>query len=166
MNGNIIKSFLIITSVALSMSAQAAGEGPYMGARSDRVQVNVDGLSVAYAGIRATGGVQFSPNFAVEAHLGTGVSDAKINGFSSDLGSYYGADLVGKLPVTEHAALVARIGYGAIEIDGSTDTDLRYGVGASYVVARNIDVSVNYERWFAKDGYTIDNFNAGVNYKF
>jgi opacity protein-like surface antigen len=157
------KTLLILTAAACSFSAHAQS---YVGAKSDRVMVSVDGVSLNYGGIRAVAGLQMNPNLAVEAHVGTGVTDAKVGGFSSELGAYYGVDLVGKLPLNDQFSLRAKVGYGAIEIDGVTDNDIRYGVGASYNLSKSTELSLGYERWFAKDGIEIDSLNVGVDFKF
>lgn len=165
MNTLISKVAFTLAVATFGLSAQAA-DSFYVGAKSDRVMVDVDGVSLNYGGVRAVGGLQLNPNLAVEAHMGTGVTDAKIGGFSSELGAYYGVDLVGRLPLNEKFAVQARVGYGVIEIDGETDNDIRYGVGVNYSLSNSTELSLGYERWFAKEGVEIDSLNVGVAYKF
>lgn len=163
MNTTFLKTILVLATAGSCMAAHAE---TYVGAKTDRVMVSVDGVSLNYGGVRAVAGLQINPNLAVEAHLGTGVTDAKVGGFSSELGSYYGADLVGKLPLNSQFSLLAKVGFGSIEIDGVTDNDIRYGVGATYNLSKSTELSLAYERWYAKDGLEIDSLNAGVAFKF
>ncbi|MFN4327612.1 MAG: outer membrane beta-barrel protein [Limnobacter sp.] len=159
----IAKAALFVLASGVTVTCFA---NPYFGAKADRIQVNVDGVSLNYGGARVTGGYQLTDHFAVEGHVGTGVSDAKIAGQTSQLGTYYGVDLVGKLPVTEKIYARANVGYGSIEIDGIKDNDIRFGVGAGYQLSANTDLTFSLERWYSKEGVTINSLNTGVSYKF
>ncbi|HEY1058363.1 MAG TPA: porin family protein [Limnobacter sp.] len=165
MKTTLIKTLFALSTAACCISGNAAGE-PYIGVKTDRVIVNVDGISLNYGGVRAVGGVQINPNLGIEGFVGTGVTDAKINGLSSKLGTYYGADLVGRLPVTEKLSVLGRVGYGSVEIDGEKDNDVRYGVGVNYALSKTVDLSLGLERWYSKNGLDINNIHVGAAYKF
>lgn len=160
----------IIFSASLALLLLCAGSfanaSPYLGGRADRIEVSVDGENISYGGIRVVGGYQLNESFAIEAHFGSGISDAKIDGQSSELGTYRGVDLIGKLPITESFYVKANLGYGSVEIDGISDNDARMGAGAGYRLSENADVALTVERLYSKDGITINSVNTGFSYKF
>lgn len=98
MESKIAKALLILTASAWGFTVQAS---PYIGAKTDRVMVDVEGISLDYVGVRAVGGYQVTPSLSLEGHMGTGISDTEIAGVRSELGNYYGVDLIGALPLNE-----------------------------------------------------------------
>ena len=73
---------------------------------------------------------------------------------------------VGSLPITDTFKLFGRIGYGFVNVSGTSSYDADhgfiYGAGLQFNVTNNVGIRAEYTR-LASDA---DQVNLGVNYKF
>lgn len=174
------------TTLALMLSAGltvpgvalAAGTDPgfYVGGgytfaaiESDDVDVDAD-LGLLFL----RGGYQINQYLAVEARLGEGVQDDKIQGVKLEVEEVYGAYAKVGLPTgvglypyallgMTHAKLKASVPGASAT---STDSDISYGIGADYWFNKQLSAGLEYANLYDKEGDTISGLTLGINYKF
>ena len=148
--------------------------------------------TLGFEAITGRGGFQFSPYVGVEAEASFGWEDATTTftetvedeeeeevevdvSVATSLTYDVAAFLVGRLPMTDNASLLGRIGYGkteyefeaTAELDGETETETmegnaegwRYGVGAEFFFNDMSGVRIDFMRTNTSevdaDSYTI-----------
>lgn len=132
--------------------------------------------------IRLVGGAELNKNVAVELMLGFNGGDdsVKYNGvtFSSvklKIDSMYGVYVKPKYELAPNFDVFGRVGYAHVSAtvsasgfgsDSGSDSDLSYGIGASYHFDRNLSVNVDYMSYLNKSDYSAKGFTVGVGYKF
>jgi hypothetical protein len=105
-------------------------------------------------------GVRFHRYVGVEGEVGIGIDgDAEVvtaGRIEVDLATQYAGYVVGFLPLSSNADLLARVGYGSVEfrLDGGGFNDvsddngsLNYGVGAQYRFDRANGIRVDFTRY-------------------
>jgi opacity protein-like surface antigen len=162
-----------------SVAAAQAQQGLYVGGSLSRVEVRVDGLSTAKPtalGVRL--GNQFSPNLAVEARLGKGITDDTVNGVKVEIDTYYGIYAKGILPMTNLFSAYGLLGYSRGEVTRSGpggsasdwDSDVSYGLGVDFAITKNTTINVEWARMFkgsiAGANYKVNALSLGANYRF
>ena len=175
---------LVGTALILPIAAQA--EGAYIGASVGRAESELKsgGMSSkdSDTGFKLNAGVDFTKNFGVEiGYVDLGKPSISGGGLTAtaEPRSYYLAGtatypideqfaVFAKAGVTRNRTKVNMTGFGS---DKFTHTDAILGVGASYNVAKNIAVVIEYENF----GKTVDEQGAnlksdlisvGLRYKF
>lgn len=187
------KSLFALAAVAVMLSSGAAmAEGLDMSKLSVRAQLNTNDNRTDYVGqgffaggvseSKTSGGVfvgyQYTKNLGVEVgytNLGSvqdmGGDRAKISSYAIPVRAIYthevgnGIDLNAKLGVAYFKSKYEEPGFS----DTASSTRLTYGLGASYQVAKNVAVTVDYDRYdYKKDGdnQKVDQFGVGVRYSF
>lgn len=180
--GMTMKTALKIAALTLGLTTFAAAHaqtGLYAGVGVAQVQYKEDGFqSLEPTAITFRVGSQLNPNFAVEARLGTGLSDGSgtFSGIpiSAEIDNFYGVYAKGIIPVTSWFAPYAMVGYTHAKVTAraggfsasNSDSDFSYGIGADFPVSKNIAINLEYARLFAGDGYNADAISLGVAYKF
>ena len=141
------------------------------------------------AGYKVGGGYMFNENVGAElAYYSMADLKATVPGYAGSVklkttGISVGA--LGAIPVAKDLKLLGRLGLvdasskvsasGAFyilpgEATSKSSTNLYWGVGASYDVGSNVDLSLNYESFSAKnpgnEKYTASMFSLAAGYKF
>lgn len=118
-------------------------------------------------------GTQLNEIVALEARLGTGVSDDSLYGISLDLNYMYG--IYAKAGFEANGFYpYAVLGYTKGELEASysgyhyneSDNDLSYGVGVDYALTDRVSGNIEYMSYMDKDDYELNGFSAGFTYKF
>ena len=180
------KHLAILAALAATTAVPAFAQG-YIGAGIGRGNLNMNGteltgLNNATIGDSDTtwsirGGWRFHPYFAVEAaYYELGKYDfhsALINGDAK--AESYALSLVGILPFSEQFEGYARVGFahskfkfsasGPINSAFAADTqeEATYGVGARWHFSRNWSL---FGEWMKNDKIKIDNYMAGIDFRF
>lgn len=122
-------------------------------------------------------GYKMTPYIGIEGVLGSGISDDSNNilgtKYTSEITSFYGAYFTGFVPLGERFGLNAKVGYADTSIKiktanrSKTDSDgsFSWGVGASYSIANNIKVGLDYTSLYDNDG-DITGLGATITYSF
>jgi outer membrane immunogenic protein len=118
-------------------------------------------------------GYEFTPNFAVEAEAGFGVTNKKIAGAEVKVDNTFGAFLVGKLPLAENFELLGRVGYSHVKVSASAfgssasadDGSAAYGIGAQYLFDGKNGLRGDYTR-YEKDGSGFNGYTISYVRKF
>lgn len=177
-----MKSGLKIAALIFGISTFAAAhaqQGLYVGVNLGQAEYDEDGFpSAEPTAISFKVGNQFNKNFAVEARLGTGLSDddVSISGqrFDVEVDNFYGVYAKGIVPLSGVFSLYGLVGYTHGEITGSgrgisassSDSDFSYGIGADFAVSKTLSVNFEWARLFEGDNYKVNALSAGVAYKF
>ena len=166
-----------ISAVALSLVAVGAAhaEGLYAGALLTRTTTSFDvGGDANPTTIGATLGMSINKNLAIEARLGTGLSDDSISAANIKIDNFAGIYAKGILPVSNVASVYGLLGYtqGKIKVDApgisasDSDSDISYGIGAEYAISGTTSVGLEWARFFKGDGYKVDGLSLGLSFKF
>jgi len=121
-------------------------------------------------GLIAKVGYNFNENIALETRIGTGIKKDTISGIDNELSLLVGAYVKPKISVVKGLELFGLLGYGAIKQDVDNTSvnskGLSYGMGTSYSVGRNWNMTVDLVRYESKTIGTNDTYNFGSEYKF
>ena len=156
-----------------------AQEGLYGGAFVSRVTYAEDGLDDANpTAIGVKIGASISKNFAVEARLGTGLSDDSVSVLgvpvSIKVDNFYGVYGRGILPLSDQASIYGLLGYTHGKLKGDftggsvsiSDSDVSYGIGGDFAVTPTVSLNVEWARLFKGDDFKVDGLTFGVSFKF
>jgi len=186
-----MKKFALVAAVAATLSTLPAAAQWYAGAGFGRGNLDVNGtdltgLSNATVEDGATTwglnlGYRFHPNFAVEA----GYYDLGKYDFAGRAGvvnvtgnaklESYSLSLVALAPLSDQFDVYGRIGYahskfkfsasGPINSAFAADTqeEATYGVGAHWWFTRQVGL---YGEWMKNDKTKLDNYMAGIQFRF
>jgi len=147
-----------------SPAAFAAGtgpwSGPYVGGQVQMNTTSADGISSENAlGVGIFGGyqMQFSRHFVLGGDIFYNYNQEKTHtdslGNSGKFGTkVYGVDVLGGFPVGDAGVWMpyVKLGYGWDKLHGngtggsSTESAMRYGVGVSWMMARNLSLHAQY----------------------
>ena len=167
-----MKSALKVAVIAVGLSTFAATTaqahiGPYAGAMISRAEIDHTDLSTL--GYKL--GFQASPNLAVEARLGTGLSDDSINGWNYEIDNYVGAYAKLILPMNAQFSVYAIGGYARAEgktytrtspVNAWTEHDFSAGLGLDMHLAPNMSASMEWMN-LVED---VDLLSFGVSFSF
>jgi outer membrane immunogenic protein len=171
-----------VAALALGLSTLAcahAQQGPYMGVNLLQVTYKEDGIPTATPmAIGFKIGNRINSNLAVEARLGTGLSDDTVNVLGLpvklEVDRFIGVYMRGIAPISEAVSVYGLVGYTDGELTASvgnfsvstSDSDFSYGLGADFAVANNVSLNVEWGRMFKGPGYKLDALSFGVSVKF
>lgn len=159
-----------LLAAGLSMfatTAQAALIGPYAGAMISRAEI--DHTDLSSLGYKL--GFTASPNLAVEARLGTGLTDDSINGTTYEIDNYVGVYTKLILPMNPQFSAYAIGGYSRVEgktytrtsrVNNWTEHDISLGLGLDLYLAPNLGASME---WMSLAD-EVDLISFGVNFSF
>ncbi len=132
--------------------------------------------------VRALVGMEVNPYLSVEGMLAWGVRDdsAQISGVEVQTGasSAYGVFVKPQFSVTPQWQWFGRLGWvhfknevetsfgGFSSRTKSSDSDVAYGVGTAYQFTPRVGVSLDFMRYYDKNGSTADGLSAGLHYRF
>lgn len=170
---------LLVVMVLLSATANAQRGGLYLGGDISQIQYKEPGFdAIKPLAIGFAAGHRFNPNFALEARIGTGISDdsvrvddfdikAKIDNYVGLYGKAimplnYLVELYGLVGYT-HARLEARA-FGQSQI--TSDNDFSYGLGAAFEIAYNMSIEIEWARLFDSSDYETDSIRLGIRFSW
>jgi outer membrane immunogenic protein len=178
-----MKALLCAAAAVACMAATPAAAAAYATIGLSHIDAEAGDIpevgTLGFEAVTARAGVGITPYVAVEGEVQFGWEDATTTftdgtddiAVTTSLKNDFGVYLVGRLPMTENANLLARIGYGRSEYDmemtdgtttesGSDKTDgYRYGVGAEFFFNDVSGVRIDFTRTNTSeidaDAYTI-----------
>lgn len=159
--------FAVGLSTFAATTAAQANIGPYAGAMISRAEI--DHTDLSSLGYKL--GFQASPNLAVEARLGTGLSDDSINGRTYEIDNYVGGYAKLILPMNPQFSFYAIGGYsraaGKIHtrttmLSDWTEHEFSVGLGLDLHLARNMSASMEWMNLIDD----LDLLSFGVNFSF
>lgn len=156
-----------------------AGTDPgfYVGGAYSQISDDENGTSedASLGALFVRGGYQFNPNLALEARLGAGVSDDKIEGVKVELEHMYGAYIKAGTPTLNRLYPYFLVGWTDVKmkasVPGDSNTDTRggpsFGLGIDVYITHNISANLEYAELYNKTpDAKIDGLSLGVSYKF
>lgn len=177
-----ITGFIVISLVtALSGIVHAESTtGFYGGVSIAKLELDYkeSGYEPSPSVIAFTIGNRITENLAIEARLGTGISDGSDNVMGTDIDlsvdSFVGVYGKAIAPLSDVFELYAMAGYtrGELTLKGmgmkltDSDSDFSYGVGGSFAVSEKFSINGEYARLFSGDGYDVDSLSLGLQMKF
>lgn len=177
---NAIKTLALaaLAIASVSASAQTAGNSTYAEVGYTSIGYTEPGASTTMGAVRLMIGKEFSQNVAVEGMLGFGASNGSgtFAGLPYDIktNSMVGIYVKPKAMLTPELEVFGRLGYASsnvkaavlgVSADG-TNSGVSYGLGASYAVAKNVAVNLDYMSYYDKDGVSGKGATLGVSFKF
>ncbi|WAC72972.1 porin family protein [Roseateles sp. SL47] len=126
--------------------------------------------------IRAIAGWDAHQYLALELMVAGGASDDKFDGYitTAKVKNSYGAFLKPKFALNEQFEVFGRLGWAKSKIQlsepgttlTSNDSDVAWGLGATYKFNKQWYGSMDYTNYFDKDGVKVDGFAINVGYRF
>ncbi len=162
---------------ALAQSQNPSG-GLYGELSYVAVKVKDSGYSLSPKVLRAIIGTEVNPNLAVEAALGTGLSDGSTQVYgvkvTGEVDRMFGLFLRPKVNLSPDLELFGRVGMVRTKVSLSllgrsasdSDTDIAYGVGLAYRLGKNASVVVDYMNYYNEDGTKATGLAFGARYQF
>lgn len=152
---NLVALLAISLLPSLSVAQPRGGEDRYWGA--SWVEADVGDFSVS--AVQGRYGWHWKDNFYFEGLAAFGVGDDTINGVNGELDHIVGAYVLGEWPVTELLDVYGRLGFAYAEASASnmlaseskSESDISYGVGATYQMSENVDLDVGYMNYVSGD---------------
>lgn len=179
----------IIAAAMLAVGALSAHAGDFyagasVGATKWRLDSSINSaFDTSDVGGKLFAGYEFMPNFALEGgYVNLGKASASGNGASAEIkGDGWFVDAVGIAPINQDFSLFGKIGVvdtkikasgsapGLAVTDSKTSTQVKFGFGGSYNIAKNIAVRAELERYrgeLENSKGDVDLLSVGVSYKF
>jgi opacity protein-like surface antigen len=137
--------------------------------------------------VRGIVGYELHPNVAIEGMLAFGVSDDSITenvsgipvSLKAEIQNAYGLFVKPKFNVSDSLELFGRIGYSRFKTKATasapgfgsvsatdSDSDLSYGLGATYNFSKSSFATIDYMNYYNKDGVKGTGLTIGVGYRF
>ncbi|GGF63481.1 porin family protein [Alteromonas lipolytica] len=169
--------FLLTTGLLAAASnvnaAETLSPSIYAGASAVYVDYSEGDIDMDLGAILGRVGTQLTDYVALEARLGTGVSDDSLYGVELELNYMYGLYAKAGFENNGFYPYVV-LGYTKGELEASyggyhenaSDSDLSYGAGIDYAFTDRVSGNIEYMSYLDKDGYELNGFSAGFTYKF
>lgn len=191
MKNGIVKYFFIAL-LTISGAVLAAGEhgssrhsnsGFYLGAGYNFFDTEIGGVEFDNSTVDLRVGTFLTPNFAIEGRFGIGVTDDSMGvtgvaSVSSEIDNYYGVYLRGQFPINNQISIYGLLGYANTEwnlsasipglaVRGSfDDSDLSWGLGASFALNQSSSVGAEYLSLYDDGGFEVSGFGVNFMHKF
>ncbi len=165
----------LASTVGASQIAQAeTTKGLYGGVSFVMVNYEEDGFEASPSVISFKLGNRITENLAIEARLGTGLTDDTEMGVDVEVDSFIGVYAKAIAPLADGFELYGMIGYTRGELTASgfgmsvsdDDSDFSYGVGGTLAVTEKVAINGEYARLFSGTDYDVDALSIGVELKF
>ncbi|WP_303906873.1 porin family protein [Thiohalomonas denitrificans] len=182
----------VLLATLLSSSALAAPAGTnYAGGQFAQVTYDESGFDeFKPTALIGRFGHFFSPNFALEGRLGTGLSDDSKTYYESgyvvdlsfEVDSIIGVYGVGHLPVNDVFSVYGLAGYSRVDAtveatatdgfstasisESGDESGFSLGVGAEVNVGPNAALTLEYVSYLDESDFTVDALSAGLNFRF
>ncbi|MBB3197119.1 porin family protein [Roseateles terrae] len=173
-----MKKIAFIAAALLSTGLAQAQNSPfYVDAGYSFMQLHTSDPDTkkGLGALRGMAGWEVHPNLALELMLAAGVSDAKYSdGSKIKLSHSLGVFAKPKFAVTDQIEVFGRAGWTRTRLkvsDGSNSVtdhgqDLAWGLGASYKIMPGWSASLDYTRYYDKNGGNISGIGVNVGYRF
>lgn len=174
----------IIAAAALFTAINAEAEfyksKPYAGGNISGAELSVTGGpdDISLASGYARFGARFDDYFSLEWRIGTGLQDDDIDvsGVNTEvsLDLFYGAYVLGGLPVTDVIYPYVLIGYTQAEVELNSrylsgeyeEHDVSFGVGVNLDVSKQFTINFEYLQYIKEDGIELSGPALGCLYYF
>ena len=145
----------------------------YVSMDNDTINDDITGNAVTLLA-----GYTFYPYLGIEARYTTTVSDLDVYGTDRNWDISNIALYLKPQYAYDQVTVYGLLGYGEVTLDNGpshSEDGFQWGLGASYAVADNVDLFVDYTRLYDDNGFdsfvgnddiTIDSVNVGVSYRF
>lgn len=138
-----------------SIAQQQGDDDSYWGAAWVMAEVGDFDVSA----IQGRYGWRWKDNLYFEGLAAFGVGDDTISGVNGELDHVIGAYVLGEWPVTELLDVYGRLGFAYAEASASnmlaseseSESDISYGIGATYEMAENVNLDVGYMNYVSGD---------------
>ena len=169
----------LLLVAAVAGHAQEARTGPYGGVVFSQLRYDQSGADTAsLSNLGGTLGLVMSPHWALEARMGFGLDDDRINvgpaQVDVELDYYLSALAKGILPLAPRFAVYGlagftigkfRAGNPALVVD-KWESDFTYGAGVELGFLPSASLTLEWQRMFDRSGYNLDAASIGVNFRF
>lgn len=168
----------LLATLTLSALIPLAHAEPYIGGNYLYLDYSEGEIDVDLGALYLRGGFQFNEWAAVEARIGTGISDDSVDfyGWDADVevNEIYGGYFVAGIPNSSMFYPYAVVGYtqGELEInvaglsESDSDGDFSYGLGLDLRFTDSLAGNIEFMRYMDIDGGELDGFSAGIKYSF
>lgn len=169
----------ILAAIALfTLGTAQANEGLYIGVNYASVDYEETGFpTVSPTAIAFRIGNELNKNVAVEARLGTGLSDDTVTvsgvGIAVEVDNFFGAYVRGILPLGRispygligytKGEVTARVGNISVSDD---DSDFSYGLGADFNLNKTSAINVEWAKLFSGADFDVYALSVGYKYSF
>ncbi len=164
--------------VAVAAQAQANKSEFYGELGLTSVTYKESGYSIKPTMIRAIGGVDVHPNFAVEGMLAIGATNDTVRiqnvNLTGEIDNAYGIFLKPKATLAPNLEVFGRLGYVKTKISASipgyaisdTGSDTAYGLGVSYKFSESLSLNADYMSYYNKNAVKGTGFTVGLGMRF
>lgn len=169
----------LLLMAAVAGHAQEARTGPYGGLVFSQLRYDQSGAETAsLSNLGGLLGLVLSPHWALEARMGFGLDEDRVNVGSvpADLElDYYASGLLkGILPLAPRFAVYGLAGFTIGKFRASTpalfvdkwESDFSYGAGAEFGFLPAASLTLEWQRLFDRSGYNLDAASIGLNFRF
>lgn len=166
-------------ALAISGTAQAQTSGLYAGVSLTQVNYKEEGFpSAKPIAIAGKFGKQFTPNIALEARFGIGVSDDEVDAggipVKLEVDNYYGVYGKAMLPVGAGGSIYGLLGFTRAKVTASaggfsasaSDDDVSFGIGGELNISPTAAITLEWARLIQAEGVKIEGLSIGVNFRF
>lgn len=171
---------LLLSAIVIALSAPgiatARDYAPYLGVQGQKITWKqgsvVNGFRADVDAASGLVGVAVNDIVGIEARYGTGVDGETVNGVDVELDRSYGFYVRATLPTGKMFAPYAIAGYTntRLEFDGEaaddSEDDGSWGGGVTLSLDGPVTLDAEWINYIDKDGFDIDAFNLGLNYRF
>lgn len=149
-------------------------------AAQDRFYVGMDAMNWFYdedggedfssLGVRGRLGLQLTPQFSLETHLGASGTD-RSSGERRELDWLYAVLARGDLPITRYTSLYGMMGIAGVEISGGnsfseSDSGVSIGLGLDFQVAEGAHLNLDYIRYLDASDFDFSALSVGARWTF
>ena len=150
----------------------------------DRFYVGMDAMNWFYdedggedfssLGVRGRLGLQLTPQFSLETHLGASGTD-RSSGERRELDWLYAVLARGDLPITRYTSLYGVMGVAGVEISGrdaggnsfsESDSGVSIGLGLDFQVAEGAHLNLDYIRYLDASEFDFSALSVGARWTF
>lgn len=174
----------LIAIITLFISAHAESESyktrSYVGGNIANLTYSETGTQDDVSWLSGYGrfGAQIEDYVSVEWRVGTGFQSEEVTLLDSpadvSLDMFYGAYLLGGIPISKSIYPYALIGYtrGELEVHGpelnveAEESDISFGIGINIDISKDFSINAEYTRYLKENGIEISGPAAGFVYRF
>ena len=158
----VLSALGLIAGSANAAEEEVAESGWYLGVGAGKSTIAIDdaGFDESDTAYKIFGGYSFNKNFGLEAaYLDSGNPSMPVGTATIDTGiTALNFSLVGRIPIGESFALFGKLGFASYEwevnarrngsllaSESGSDSDMSYGLGASFTIAQRFVLGLEYE---------------------
>lgn len=171
---------VIVTAVSALLAVMSTTQA----VAEDRFYVGMDAMNWFYdedggedfssLGVRGRLGLQLTPQFSLETHLGASGTD-RSSGERRELDWLYAVLARGDLPITRYTSLYGVMGIAGVEISGrdaagdsfsESDSGVSIGLGLDFQVADGAHLNLDYIRYLDASDFDFSALSVGARWTF